>query len=260
MRYSGAGLRVSATDLSNFVSCRYLTNLDLLHAKGLLKPPRMVDIGFEDIVARGERHERKVLEALRSAGHSVVEIPEDGRDSISATCQAVDSGEADVIYQGVLVRAGAYEDAELYGRPDFLVRAGLLTGPQGHASRVGGYEIVDAKLALSAKARAVCRPPSTRGSWPTYRDTRRNSCTSPSEAAPSSPSRSATSLLTNARPACFSESSSSKRLATRLLPSLIPSRSSTAPSVAGRRGARPSAGATTTSHSLRTWQHGSGER
>ena len=44
----------------------------------------------------------------------------------------------------------------LFGRPDFLVRADLLAAPDGEPRPDGRhYEIVDAKLARTAKARAV---------------------------------------------------------------------------------------------------------
>jgi hypothetical protein len=57
-------------------------------------------------------------------------------------------------YQGTLTGGGP--GAALFGRPDFLVRADLLPAPDGEP-RPGGihYEVVDAKLARSAKARAV---------------------------------------------------------------------------------------------------------
>jgi hypothetical protein len=46
----------------------------------------------------------------------------------------------------------------LLGRPDFLVRAGLLPLPDGEPRSVGtDYEVVDAKFARSAKARAVAQ-------------------------------------------------------------------------------------------------------
>jgi predicted RecB family nuclease len=59
-----------------------------------------------------------------------------------------------VIYQGTLT--GARDATALLGRPDFLVRADLLAAPDGEP-RAGGrhYEVVDAKLARTAKARAV---------------------------------------------------------------------------------------------------------
>jgi predicted RecB family nuclease len=60
-----------------------------------------------------------------------------------------------VIYQGVLLRDQA---PALLGRPDFLVRAGLLDVPDGEPrpERMH-YEVVDAKLARSAKGRAVAQ-------------------------------------------------------------------------------------------------------
>ena len=59
-----------------------------------------------------------------------------------------------VIYQGTLTGAGG--EVALFGRPDFLVRADLLPVPDGEPRPDGPhYEIVDAKLARTAKARAV---------------------------------------------------------------------------------------------------------
>jgi hypothetical protein len=51
---------------------------------------------------------------------------------------------------------GAGGGVALFGRPDFLVRADLLPTPDGESRPPGRhYEIVDAKLARTAKARAV---------------------------------------------------------------------------------------------------------
>ena len=57
-------------------------------------------------------------------------------------------------FQGTLTGDGL--GSALFGRPDFLVRADLLSARDGEL-RPGGihYEVVDAKLARSAKARAV---------------------------------------------------------------------------------------------------------
>src|SRR5206468_8913334 len=52
--------------------------------------------------------------------------------------------------------AGEGDGVALFGRPDFLVRADLLPAPDGESRPAGiHYEVVDAKLARSAKARAV---------------------------------------------------------------------------------------------------------
>src|SRR6185312_4389201 len=128
MKISEGRVRLAASDVANFLACRRLTQLDLAWARGELRPPREFDIGFRDLVRRGEVHERAVLERFRTDGLDVADV----------------SGAED---------AGG---AALFGRPDFLVRADLLPAPDGEP-RPGGihYEVVDAKLARSAKARAV---------------------------------------------------------------------------------------------------------
>ncbi len=74
-------------------------------------------------------------------------------DGAGATAEAI-QGRPGVVYQGTLTGGGP--GAALFGRPDFLVRAELLPASDGEP-RPGGvhYEVVDAKLARSAKARAV---------------------------------------------------------------------------------------------------------
>jgi uncharacterized protein len=145
-------VRLAASDVANFLACRRLTQLDLLRARGELRPPREFDVGFQDLVRRGEVHERAVLEQFRADGHDVVDVS-GAHDAAGATREAIRAG-AGVVYQGTL--AGGGPGAGLFGRPDFLVRAELLSAPDGEP-RPGGvhYEVVDAKLARSAKARAV---------------------------------------------------------------------------------------------------------
>jgi predicted RecB family nuclease len=156
-------VRLAASDVANFLACRHLTRLDLLHARGIISPPRAYDAGFDDLVKRGEAHEKEVLRGFRARGLTVVEIPPSHgnvADGADATLAALSSG-ADVIYQGVLTRAGdADGQPALLGFPDFLVRAELIPAPDGEprtdVDRVH-YEVVDAKLARSAKGRAVAQ-------------------------------------------------------------------------------------------------------
>ena len=164
MKVIGSGLRLSASDVANFLACQHLTRLDLLAARGELKPPRQVDVGFLDLVARGEAHEQTVLSGFRAAGLGVAEIAAaSDAEAARATLQAIRDG-ADVIYQGVLLSPPGSNgdndgtDAALLGLPDFLIRAGLVAVPDGEP-RLGGahYEVVDAKLARSAKGRAVAQ-------------------------------------------------------------------------------------------------------
>ena len=185
MKFAGERLRLSASDVANFVACQHMTRLDLLEARGRLHRPRRFDVGFEDLVQRGEAHERIVLEQFRADGRQIVEInpsPSAERAAAQATLEAIRGG-ADIIYQGVLLGGspdggtadggtpdggtpdGGTPDGTtpdggtaLLGRPDFLVRADLLAAPDGEP-RPGElhYEVVDAKLARTAKARAVAQ-------------------------------------------------------------------------------------------------------
>src|SRR2546429_3939395 len=123
-----------------------------MRARVELRPPREFDIGFQDLVRRGEVHERAVLERFRADGHDVADVS-GAENGTGATAEAI-RGEAGVVYQGTL--AGEGDGVALFGRPDFLVRADLLSAPDGEPRPAGiHYEVVDAKLARSAKARAV---------------------------------------------------------------------------------------------------------
>src|SRR5580693_736358 len=116
-------VRVAASDVANFLACQELTQLDLRAARRTLRPPHAVDLGFEDLVRRGEEHERGVVEGFRADGWEGADLSEAG-DPAGATAAAIRGG-AGVIYQGTLAGSG------LFGRPDFLVRADLLAAPDG---------------------------------------------------------------------------------------------------------------------------------
>jgi uncharacterized protein len=159
MKLEGGRLRLAASDVANFLACSHLTRLDMLSARGQLRAPYECDAGFQDLVARGEAHERAVLDGFAARGWSVCEIayqPGDDAAAAQATLAAISSG-VDVVYQGVLL---AEQDGgpALFGRPDFLARAGLLPAPDSEPLPDGlHYEVVDAKLARTAKARAVAQ-------------------------------------------------------------------------------------------------------
>ena len=150
MKSTEGRLRLAASDVANFLVCQQLTQLDLRAAREELRPPRQVDLGFEDLVRRGEEHERAVLERFQADGYEVADL-RGAKDPAEATADAVRGGAA-VIYQATLTGDGG----RLFGRPDFLVRADLLAAPDGEGRQAGPhYEVVDAKLARTAKARAV---------------------------------------------------------------------------------------------------------
>jgi predicted RecB family nuclease len=156
MKIVNGHTRFAASDLSNFLACRHLIRLDNLSAQGRLKPAKPFDIGFEMLVERGEQHEATVLARFRADGLDVVEIPRSAdAEAAAATRDALRSG-AHVIYQGVLQANPDNGGPALLGRPDFLVRAEMLPQADGvPRETLSGYEVVDAKLARTAKARAV---------------------------------------------------------------------------------------------------------
>ena len=148
MRIVDGRLRIAASDVANFIACRHLTRLDLAAAHQLVSAPMLYDVGAQALEERGLEHERQILEGFRARGWIVEDqrtSERDRRREADATTAAMRRG-ADVIYQGTLL-----VDDRL-GLPDFLIRADLLGSTNGPKPR---YEVVDAKLARSAKARAV---------------------------------------------------------------------------------------------------------
>jgi predicted RecB family nuclease len=141
-------LRVAASDVANFVACQHLTRLNLAAAHRLVTAPTVKDLGAEVLEERGREHESEILESFRNRGWEVHDPRTGSGDPMQeadATAAAIRSG-AKVIYQGTLL----VDDR--VGLPDFLIRADLLGAPTGPAPY---YEVVDAKLARSAKAQAV---------------------------------------------------------------------------------------------------------
>ena len=137
---------LSASDIANFLACQHLTNLDRAEAAGEIRRPFFPDPSLELLRKLGLKHEQKYLESLQSSGKpSLVEIPVTlpAPDAAAKTIEALRSG-ADVVYQPVLF------DAPWKGRADFLIRV-----EKPSALGTWSYEVVEAKLARSTKARAL---------------------------------------------------------------------------------------------------------
>ena len=78
MRQTTAGLLRAPTDLSNFLSCRHLSALDLRAARGEIERPVRRDVFIEDLRARGLAHERAYLDHLRAQGLTVAGADDGG--------------------------------------------------------------------------------------------------------------------------------------------------------------------------------------
>ena len=141
----------SATDLVGFLECGHLANLEQAAVSGHLDRPMRADPVLDRIAQRGQQHEARFLESLRSEAVGVVEVGSNGALPLGqriarghdATLSAMREG-ADVIYQAVLF------DGRRLGYADFLRRV-------EQASDLGpwSYEVWDTKLARYAKASAV---------------------------------------------------------------------------------------------------------
>ena len=143
----------AARDLVGFALCPQLPRLELAAAKGTLPRPEFRDPTLDRLVQRGQQHEERFLEALRSEGRGVVKIQPDGsvedkaeRLRLAAECtrKAMREG-ADVIYQAT------FFDGRRRGHADFLIRSDARKSSFGDWC----YEVWDTKLAREAKAGAL---------------------------------------------------------------------------------------------------------
>lgn len=145
MHYLNGDLFLAATDLSNFLSCRHRTALDMEAAAGLRTRPYFDDLVLQLLFERGIDHERRHVESLREAGREVVDLTSimDRDALVAATLTAMRNG-TDVIVQGGLATQ------PWFGKPDLLQRV-------NRPSTFGdwSYEISDTKLALETRAGTV---------------------------------------------------------------------------------------------------------
>jgi len=140
-------IRLSATDLSNHLACRHLTNLDLQVARGERTAPDIAAPDLKVIQELGLRHEKRYLAHLAAQGLTVENLghiphKEEGR-LLEETLALTERG-AQVIAQGAL------GDGEWFGRPDVLRR--VETPSKRWA---WSYEVEDTKLAQETKAATI---------------------------------------------------------------------------------------------------------
>jgi len=145
MRVLGNELSLSATDLSNFLSCRHLTALDIAAAYSTRKRPIWEDPLLELLFKRGLEHEMRYVQSLRTDGRRIVDLSDvkDREALLKQTLDAMRAG-ADVIVQGGL------SDGRWFGKPDVMQR---LEKPSSLGA--WSYEISDTKLARETRAGTV---------------------------------------------------------------------------------------------------------
>src|SRR6266851_4043853 len=149
MHLTDGRLILSASDLTGFLECPHLTQQELAATRGELVRPKRDDPELELMARHGTEHEQAHLDSYAREGKSVARIETWGatieayRKARAETLEAMQSG-VDVIYQATLF------DGRWLGYADFLEKVDAPSALGGH-----GYEVVDTKLARSAKAAAL---------------------------------------------------------------------------------------------------------
>jgi len=149
MHLTDGRLILSASDLTGFLECPHLTQQELAATRGELVRPKRDDPELELVARHGTEHEQAHLDSYARGRKSVARIETWGA-TIEAywkareqTLEAMRSG-VDVIYQATLF------DGHWLGYADFLEKVDVPSDLGGHS-----YEVVDTKLARSAKAAAL---------------------------------------------------------------------------------------------------------
>ena len=152
MHLSDSTLVFAATDVSGFLACPHLTTLNQARALGGPKPPVFDDPGAEVLRQRGHEHEAQILQDYRDQRLDVRELDEPTwEDGWAGGWAPLAEETLDLMRAGVdVICQACLFDGTWLGRPDFLLKVSL-------PSNLGAwsYEVVDAKLARSAKAGAV---------------------------------------------------------------------------------------------------------
>ena len=152
MHLSDSTLVFAATDVSGFLACPHLTTLNQARALGGPKPPVFDDPGVEVLRQRGHEHEAQILQDYRDQRLDVRELDEPTwEDGWAGGWAPLAEETLDLMRAGVdVICQACLFDGTWLGRPDFLLKVSL-------PSNLGAwsYEVVDAKLARSAKAGAV---------------------------------------------------------------------------------------------------------
>jgi uncharacterized protein len=146
MRWINGQLRLAATDVSNHLACRHLTQLDLQVARGERSAPVWAAPDLRVIQELGKRHEAAYLKHLEEDRKlQVVRLAEHGVDGdlVLETLRLMAEG-VDVIAQGAL------QDGEWFGRPDVLLKVATPGGKWKWS-----YEVQDTKLARETKATTI---------------------------------------------------------------------------------------------------------
>lgn len=145
MKKNNDFIQLSASDLSNYLSCHHITELDKKVIAGEINKPEWNNPHVVVLQERGLQHEADYLKYLESQDLKVMRISEDvsPSEAFEFTLNAMKDG-VDVIAQGVL------RHEEWFGKADILRKV-------NGKSKLGeySYEVFDTKLSRETKAGAI---------------------------------------------------------------------------------------------------------
>jgi len=139
-------IRLAATDVSDHLACRHLTQLELQVTRGERSEPDWAAPDLKVIQELGERHEAAYLKYLEEEKKLRVERLENTGNE-----QAIVAKTLQLMAEGVeAIAQGALRDGEWFGRPDVLLKV-RTPGKNWKWS----YEVQDTKLAKETKATTI---------------------------------------------------------------------------------------------------------
>ena len=143
MRKAHIQIIFSASDLSNHIHCKHLTNLNYDVVEGLKEKPISNNKVLDVLRERGIDFENSFLNELESKGFSIVKIDQEVENARQKTIEAMHQG-ADYIYQARL------SNEKWQGWADFLVKV-------NQSSNLGdwSYEVIDTKLSTETRAGTI---------------------------------------------------------------------------------------------------------
>ena len=143
MRKSHNQIVFSASDLSNHIHCKHLTNLNYDVVKGIIEKPISNNRVLDVLRERGIDFENSFLVELEAKGLSIVKIDPDEQNARQKTIEAMHQG-ADYIYQARL------SNNKWQGWADFLIKVAT-------PSALGNwsYEVIDTKLSTQTRAGTI---------------------------------------------------------------------------------------------------------
>ena len=143
MRKAHNQIIFSASDLSNHIHCKHLTNLNYDVVQGLKDKPISTNRVLDVLRERGINFENSFLSDLETKGYVIIKISQDDPEARQRTIDAMSKG-VDYIYQARL------SNDKWQGWADFLIKV-------NQPSDLGdwSYEVIDTKLSTETRAGTI---------------------------------------------------------------------------------------------------------